>query len=84
VACPARYKKIDPGQPIFDIKTMQERIQQSLGSRRAPMQLLLVFAAIALVLAAVGIYAMLAFLVGQWSGEIGVRLAIGAGRSELK
>ncbi|MDZ4812330.1 MAG: hypothetical protein SGI99_06890 [Pseudomonadota bacterium] len=48
------------------------------------MQLLLVFAAIALVLAAVGIYAMLAFLVGQWSGEIGVRLAIGAGRSELK
>ena len=76
-------KKIDPGLPLFDIKTMNDRISDSLGPRRAPMQLLLVFAGVALLLATVGIYAVLAFLVGQRTGEIGVRVAIGAGRRDI-
>ena len=76
-------KKIDPGLPLFDIKTMHERISDSLGPRRAPMQLLLVFAGVALLLATVGIYAVLAFLVGQRTGEIGLRVAIGAQLNDI-
>ena len=76
-------KKIDPGLPLFDIKTMHERINDSLGPRRAPMQLLLVFAGVALLLATVGIYAVLAFLVGQRTGEIGLRVAVGACSNDI-
>jgi predicted permease len=76
-------QKIDPGLPLFDIQSMQSRISASLGPKRAPMQLLVVFAGVALLLAAVGTYAVLAFLVGQRSGEIGLRVAIGAVRGDI-
>jgi predicted permease len=76
-------QKLDPGLPLFDIQSMQSRISDSLGPKRAPMQLLAVFAGIALLLAAVGMYAVLAFLVGQRRGEIGLRVAIGAMRGDI-
>lgn len=79
----AAIRSVDPEQPIYDARTLEAVVDRSLAQRWLQTAVLAAFASMALLLASIGVYGVIAFAVGQRRREFGIRLALGARRGEI-
>jgi ABC-type antimicrobial peptide transport system permease subunit len=74
---------INPDVPVYDIATMEQRVRDSMARQRFAMTMLGGFAGFAMILAAIGIYGVMSFLVTQGTADIAIRMALGARRASI-